>query len=223
MPPKKRYKLLRFLIITGVIVAVGIAIWLYLKRPHINVNDSGFKLSPTAFDEPATKRISEPLYLFDILADWKEIDRRNVPYHVVTWKGTTKDSAARTLEVYVDALPVNLEINRVLPVNGQEDRLAVFQASENCVLFSPETAKLTPEQATKQPVRAVTFQKVNFNCDVPNSLRNVVGTGSEEGHNTVSLTGIKGGKHKYFLVYTDHSAHPDEKFFPDVLRSFRAL
>jgi hypothetical protein len=67
----------------------------------------------------------------------------------------------------------------------------------------------------------VTWQDVKFICDIPNSLRNVTGIGSKEGINIVTITGPTKGKHTYFLAYTDSSAHPEDKTFPAILRSFR--
>lgn len=220
---KKRYAVLRFILKLLVLAAVIFGIWLYLKRPRVNINDSGAKLVPTAFDEPAKRHIAEPLFGLDLPADWKEVERRAAPLHMITWKGTTKESAARTIDIYIDTIPTSLAINRLLPVSGEDDRLAVSPASENCVLFSDETAKLSPADAAKLKVLTVTWQKVTFLCDIPNSLRNVIGTGSVEGLNKVSVTGPVNGRHSFFIVYTDASAHPDEKTFPDVLRSFRAL
>lgn len=219
---KKRYAVLRFIFKFLVFVSILVAIWLYIRRPQIRINDSGAKLVPTAFEEPPEKHITETTFEMDLPGDWKELERRNAPLRVITWKGTDKESVARTLDIYVDTIPATLAVNRVLPVSGEEDRLAVSPASENCVLFSEDTAKLSPAEAAKLKVREVTWQGAKFLCDIPNSLRNVVGVGSTEGINRVSVSGAKQGKHSYFLVYTDSSAHPDEKPFPDILRSFRA-
>lgn len=222
LPPKKRYKVLRVILVLTTLVALGLLIFWYLRRPQVSVNDNGAILVPIN-DTESKKHFAEKYYDFDLPSDWKEIDRRNYPYKVVTWKGTEKESAARTIDIYIDLIPANMSLNRILPVSGQDDRLGVNPASENCVLFTDDTAKLTPEQATKLPERSLIWNSIRFTCDIPNSLRNVVGTGSTEGINRVSVTGVKGGKHLYFFVYTDHSAHPDEKTFPDMLRSFRAI
>ena len=140
---------------------------------------------------------------------------------MVTWKGTAKEAAARIVTVYIDSLPTSLPINRVLPVAGEGNQLAVNPASENCVLMDKDTASLTPEQATKVKERSMTWKGVTFVCNIPNSLQNAVGTASTEGENKVTLTGTKGTR-RYFIVYTDHAAHLDERTFPDMLRSFRA-
>ena len=220
---KKRYSIARFLIKFGVFVAVVILIWLYLRSPHLRINDNGAVLVPMANDEAAKIHVKEPTFEMDLPGDWKEYQRRDRPIHVISWKGTTKESAARTIDVYVDTIPGTLAINRLLPVTGQEDRLAVNLASENCITFSPETIKLSPTEAAKMKPLEVSWEGTKFICDIPNSLRNVVGIGSSDGVNQVNLTGLKNGLHKYFIVYTDASAHPDEKTFPDVLRSVRAI
>ena len=178
---------------------------------------------PASSNAPALRHIVEPFYAFDLPADWKEIDRRTRPLNYITWKGTTKESAARTLDIYTDTVPSTLAVNRILPVTSEDDRLGVDIPSENCVLFNQSTIILTPAEAAKTKVLALTYHKVPFLCDIPNSLRNVIGAGSPEGLNRVALTGVKGGKHQYFFVYTDHSAHPEDDTFPAILGSVRAL
>ncbi len=220
---KKRYAFLRLMVKLAIFVAVVVLIWLYLRRPHVRINDNGAILVPTANDEPPKKHIKEPTFEMDLPGDWTEYVRREKPVHVISWKGTTKESTARTIDIYVDTVPATLAINRVLPVTGQEDRLGVDLASENCITFNQETLKLSPQAAAKLKPIEVTWQGTKFICDIPNSLRNVVGIGSPDGINEVKLTGVREGVHKYFIVYTDASAHPDEKTFPDVLRSLRAI
>jgi len=55
-----------------------------------------------------------------------------------------------------------------------------------------------------------------------NYVRDVVGTSSAEGVNTLGVSG-PGGTHKYFFVYTDHSGEPDYNTFTQALQSFEAL
>jgi hypothetical protein len=221
---KKRYGFIKLIFKFTIFMAVVFGVWYYLTHQPSNVNNSGGILVPVKSDEPAKVHIAEPSFEMYLPIDWKEYARRPAPpLNVISWKGTSKESAARTIDVYVDTIPDTLAVNRILPVSGEEDRLAVSPASENCMTFSADTASLSPTATAKLKVLPVTWQGVQFLCDIPNSLRNVVGAGSLEGVNKVSLTGSKKGKHSYFIVYTDSSAHPDEKTFPDVLRSFRAI
>jgi hypothetical protein len=220
---KKRYAFLKFLwkFLLFALVA-GLIIW-FLLKPHTHINNGNTVLVPTASDAPALRHITEPYYSFDFPADWKELARQIKPLNFTTWKGTTKESTARTLDIYTDTIPTTLAVNRILPVSSQDDRLGVGVPSQNCIYFSPDTASLTPVAAAKLKVIPVTFQKVPFLCDIPNSLRNLIGASSSEGLNRVSLTGVKGGKHTYFFMYNDGSAHPEDHTFPAILSSFRAL
>jgi hypothetical protein len=90
--------------------------------------------------------------------------------------------------------------------------------SDNCVNFTDEkTANPTTGAASSK------WSGVSFLCDTANDQRVVVGTSSAaEPVNTVTVTGAK-GTHRYFFVYTDHSAQPKFEIFTAALASFNAL
>jgi hypothetical protein len=62
---------------------------------------------------------------------------------------------------------------------------------------------------------------INFLCDLGNYLRDVVGTSSPEGINSVTLTGNTTGKHTLFFMYTDNTPSPDYSTFINALKSFQ--
>lgn len=218
---KRRWaKRLVWLLIIG---AIGLLLYWFFKQGNFKTSGSATSLKPTNFDQEPKIHITEKLYGFDLPADWKEINRQTNPYKVVTWKGTAREADARTIDVYTDTIPQNVPLNRIIPVTGQDDRLGVNTSSDNCIQFTANAADLTPYEATKARATQTEWQGVKFLCDIPNSLRNVTGAASSEAMNTVSLTGVKGGKHRYFFVYTDHTAHPNQKTFTDMLISFRVL
>ncbi|HSX44210.1 MAG TPA: hypothetical protein VLE69_02850 [Candidatus Saccharimonadales bacterium] len=205
------------------IVGVGALIFWFFTRSNFQTSGPASSLRNVSFDSGPKVHISEPFYSFDLPGDWKELSRKTAPYNVVTWKGTAREADARTIDVYTDKIPQKVPLNRIVPVTGQDDRLGVGSSSDNCTQFTGNAASLTPYEATKARATLTNWQGVEFLCDIPNSLRNVTGASSPEALNKVSLTGVKGGKHSYFFVYTDHTAHPGQKTFTDMLISFRAL
>jgi len=219
--PKKRTKIIKFLFVLVIVVATGLLLW-YLFRPKLSKGDPTSILVPTKFDTAAQKHISEPLYELDLPADWKESARTNTPYREVSWIGTARESISRQLDVYTDSIPSTLPVNRMVPVSGKDNSLSVGQMSSNCIDFTGNAAQLTPEQAGKSKPQLTKWEDVQFWCDVPNELRNVIAASSPEGINRVSVTGPISGKHNYFFVYTDHTAHPSDNTFLDILRSFKA-
>ncbi len=205
------------------VIAIGALLFWFFTHDNFKTSGSLTSLKATNFNDGPKIHITEPLYSFDLPGDWKELKRQTYPYKVVTWKGTARESDARTIDVYTDTIPQNVPLNRIVAISGQDDRLGVGTVSDNCIQFTANAANLTPYEATKARATMTTWEGIQFLCDIPNSLRNVIGAASPEGLNKVSLTGIKGGKHSYFFVYTDHTAHPETKTYTDMLISFRAL
>ena len=56
-----------------------------------------------------------------------------------------------------------------------------------------------------------------------NYERDVVAVGSQQGVNTVLLTGATAGRQHVLLVYTDNNTNPDYGIFTAIVRSFRLL
>jgi hypothetical protein len=211
------------LVILLVVVGIAALFYWFFSRDNFKTSGSATSLKPTNFEEGPKVHITEPLYSFDLPSDWKELKRQTYPYKMVTWKGTAREADARTIDVYTDTIPQEVPLNRIIPVTSQDDRLGVSSSSDNCIQFTGNAATLTPYEATKARPTVTQWQGVKFLCDIPNSLRNVTGAASSEAMNRVSLNGVKGGKHSYFFVYTDHTAHPEQKTFTDMLISFRVL
>lgn len=219
----KKRRWLRRVIWLLIVVGIGALLYWFFTQDNFKASGPATSLKATNFDEGPKVHINEPFYSFDLPGDWKELKRQTYPYKMITWKGTAREADARTIDVYTDTIPQNVPLNRIIPVTSQDDRLGVNTSSDNCTQFTGNAANLTPYEATKARPTATEWQGVKFLCDIPNSLRNVTGAASSEAMNKVTLTGVKGGRHSYFFVYTDHTAHPTQKTFTDMLISFRAL
>jgi hypothetical protein len=113
---------------------------------------------------------------------------------------------------------VTKSLNRFLAVKADGNLLeAIGDISDNCVNFTDDSA--LQKQTLTAPSK---WMGVNFICDMGNTLRNVIGTGSTDGLNTVTVTGPS-GTHRYSLIYTDHSGRPNDETLVTVIRTFRAL
>jgi hypothetical protein len=219
--PKKRHKLLKLLFLLIIIAVVFAAIYWLLSRQSLSSSGTAGNVYQTDFKEPPKQHVTEDYFEFDLPQDWKKTIVKTTPYHSITWVGTARESDGRSLEVFIDSRPLEPEINRVAPVVSGGNHLLVSDISDNCISFTRNFAKLTLSELGRFGPTQTKWQGIRFICDVSKSTRNVVGTGSKEGLNTVTLSGKK-GTHHYFIVYTDHASHRDDKMFTDILQSFKA-
>lgn len=167
-------------------------------------------------EEQTKAAISEPLFGFDLPPDWKQKGKVNSPTEQsITWQATKKGEDNRWLTIYIDTIPANLAVNRLLPVNVLEDGLNYEQISENCTNFTPVT-----NPVNKQPTPSK-WQGVDFICDIPNFVQNKVGVSVAGALNSIVLTGQTKGKHKYFMIYTDHNIQPDYTILYNAIKTFR--
>jgi hypothetical protein len=165
--------------------------------------------------------VNEPTFTLELPANWKETGRAEAPQHLVEWHSTAKATTARSLRVYIDTIPSAMALNRLLPVSVNGNQLVAGEVSSNCSTFIGPQG-LTPAQAGALKPLEGKWQDTRFICDLPNYIREVAGTGSTEGINTVSIVGPTSGKHRYFFVYTDHTAESDFGIFTAIVNSFRA-
>lgn len=218
--PKKRYRVLKvttvFVIVFGAIAAL---LW-FLSRPSLVKDESDGAVRSAKLQDVPKKHITENYYEFDVPSDWKEKSRKTYPYSVITWEGKARESIGRSLDIYVDTIPDKVYVNRLIPIAGAGDHLDVDKPSPNCATFQNKYAKLKPVQTAKLKPVKMKWLNVEFICDLPNELREVMGASSTEGLNQVTVTGAKQGKHRYYFVYTDHGSHQDDSVFPAILRSF---
>jgi hypothetical protein len=114
----------------------------------------------------------------------------------------------------VDTIPTNIGVNRVLPVQGEGSRVIPTTVSDTCADFTGD--KVPGNQNT--PAK---WGGIDFLCDLANYERDVVGTSSSDGVNTVKVTGATTGTHQIFFTYTDNGATPDFTIFVNAVTSFR--
>jgi hypothetical protein len=169
----------------------------------------------------ATFLVSEPLFRLTLPIGWKETGRVNKPYNYIEWRDTNESTTARSMRLYTDLIPTNLAVNRELPVKAEADRLIPGEASNNCSSFVGLNSP-TPAGASNAKATEARWKDIPFLCDLPNYTREVTGTGSTGGINTVSVVGPKNGKHNYFFLYTDHTGQPEFDVLIKIVSSFVA-
>jgi hypothetical protein len=208
------------IVLLCVIILVGTLIFILYKalQPTTYLGEGPTTTTHVSIPKAKTKTIKASIFEMQLPTDWQQVETHE-PFSPLTWHGTTKDDNARQLQIYVDNLPTNQGINRMLPVRSDgADIVATDSISDNCVNF---TDKNTTNVSTGlAPAR---WSGVGFWCDMANYERNLVGTSSPDSINSVSVTGPTKGVHKFFFVYTDHSSQADYTPFTDMLTSFRVL
>lgn len=205
-----------FLLICGVVFGI---VWLYRQlQPETTVSQSQPQTTTVSVPVTPTKTVKGDGFTIRVPKAWKS-EEQNVIYNVFAWRGASKEDATRLIQVYVDNFPAKQAFNRLQPVKADADGLVLAgDVSENCVNFTDR--KNTNKQTGAAPAK---WSGIDFFCDMGNSARNVIGTGSSDGINFVQVTGESGKTHRFLLAYTDHSAEPDNNVFTDIIDSFRAL
>lgn len=205
-------------VLVVLLIAAGFGGWRIrqLLQPKTEIKQAHAITTKIAYDDHL-KHYSKPDFDIDLPADWQELPAPAGPYQTYNWQNI-KSADATTLTIYEDTIPLNFAVNRVLVVEGRVDHLTLDgNASENCNTFTKGSS--APAGQVGVPAK---WQGVDFLCDQANTQRDVIGTSSAEGINSVALRSQSNGRtHKFFFTYTSHSLNPDYGIFYNVLSSFR--
>jgi len=215
---KRRRRHARYIVVIAVLAAIvygGI---------HLLPSDTKLSQPPKAVvtsvaNGPSkTKHFDEPDFSFDLPNDWVAAGHVTTPYNEYTWNNTSaaQGKGTRALNIYLDAIPTDMVVNRFLGLQSSGAKVVVLgTVSDNCASFT----RASKGDPNAQSVHGK-WNGLDFNCDLGNYIRDVVGTGSSDGINTVSLDGPIAGKHSLFFVYTDNTPQPDYSIFTAALSSF---
>ncbi len=213
---KQKLTALIILIIAGLIIAV---IWILSNyfQSDTTLSESEGIVRQVDVAAPATKKIDNSIFSFEIPKSWKSGESKLLPAAQYTWHGVGKDESARSLEIYVDTNPATMPVNRLLPVKASGNRIVVGDSiSDNCVDFTDS------KKANKQTgLLLASWSGVKFYCDYSNYGRDVIGVSTAQAINSIALDGAAAGSHKFFFVYTDHGALPDYSVISDIISSVR--
>lgn len=219
--PKKGRKRITWLI--SLIIIILLLIWLYFfvsaaLKPKTVIKQAK-ETSTNITYEAKTKHWDEPDFGIDLPATWNMLPRPEPSYQTFTWSNGDSHGEEQEITVYQDTIPVNYAVNKALILSGSGgDHVELQgQASDDCVKFTKDLNGNIGESGA-----VAKWQDVPFICDHYNRLRDVIGTSSTDGINTVNLKGVSTGQvHKFFFTYTNHSVNPDYTLFYGALSSLK--
>lgn len=200
------------------VVVSAVVVVRQLTKPNVRIKNAPAVTYVVKAPNSQTKQFNQPLFSIALPIDWQSAHAMQTPEPTYSWRNTTGNAGVRTLEIFVDSTPATFAVNRVLPIESNGASLVLASnVSDNCTGFSNGPTNTQTGQAVAK------WAGVNFLCDEANYQRDVVGTSSTQGVNSVTVSGPKTGKHTYFFVYTDNSAEPDYNIFIRALQSFQAI
>lgn len=191
--------------------------WIRAKlSPQTVIKQATAVTTQVSYNNP-TRNYMEPGFSIDLPTTWKLLPRAGGLYQSYTWQSPDRVTDGQEITVYEDTIPANMPVNRVLVVQAEYDQLTLDgTASDNCSTFT----KTAPIPNT--PGAPAEWNGISFLCDQSNPERDVIGTSSTDGINTVILKSPTSDvKHKFFFTYTDNSINPDYTVFYNALESLR--
>jgi hypothetical protein len=215
----KRRRRVIWTIVALIVILLLVWLGIFIKnklKPKVVITQSRATTRHVDYDKK-TKLYTQTDFTIELPATWKMLPRPAGHYQSFTWSNGSVGSDEERIEIFEDTIPVNFAVNRALIVEGQVDHLQVSgSVSDNCVTF---TSGLGGSSQTGTPAK---WQDINFLCDRFNTARDVIGTSSTDGINTVILKNQSTGtNHKFFFTHTDHSLNPDYTTFYNALQSLK--
>ena len=210
---KKKKKLLLLIGLIFLIILGSIGYFFY-RVSHVKTTLSTSKGTVTVVVSPDSQTVNydEADFSISLPKTWQPVKVVSSLYKIYEWKSTSAGS--QILDVYQDTIPEGFAVNRELALQPEGGKLLIVGfVSDNCANFT----KVGTSGVQATPAK---WQGVNFLCDEANFERDIVGTGSSAGINTVALAGSSGVTHKFFFVYNNYSLSSDFTVLYQILNSF---
>ncbi|MCU0667147.1 MAG: hypothetical protein MUF85_00820 [Patescibacteria group bacterium] len=213
--------LIILLIILGIILVI---VWYFFLRSE-GLKTTNFEKSggnTQAVVAPALEEFTTDEFKLSLPKGWELIGKQNPYYNQVYYEfqSKIKDYENRWLKVFVDVIPEDYALNKVMPITVMGNRLKAGEISDDCNTFSG-APKPGSSQSSSVTWKAE-WEGISFICNVSSQL-NQIGSGVVNGNNIITVTGPIRGTHKYMLIYTDHNVRPDQSIFTDAVNSFEAI
>ena len=212
----RHHKRIVLLVAVAVVLIAAAALFIrYYVRANTFIGPTPPATTTSVATEPTPKTFDEPLFTIALPIDWRLAESMSSP-SMYRFVATAKPDNARWLDVYVDSVPANFAMNRMLPVQADGAGIAVTgTVSDNCVSFTG------PGVTVGSGTAPAKWEGITFTCDTGNYIRDVVGVGTGTADNSVVLTSADKGTHKFYFVYTDNDASPDYTIFTSALKKFQ--
>jgi hypothetical protein len=191
-----------------------------LSKEQFHASEVQTSVSQVEDPTEDNKTFDEKQFTFKLPRDWKLLRSQQTPTIQYDYQSTKRFADNRYMTIYVDTIPPNFAVSRLLPVTPQADKMTIGTMSDRCSNFAgPEING--PAQSNGAKDIPAKWNGVNFICGLSYFNDYIVGTGaSGEPVNQVTLTGASGAKHKLLFVYNDQNISPDPNIFFDAVRSF---
>ena len=204
------FLLVIFLVISGLIIYFVIL----LSHSKTIIHQSQAVVKYYSAPISSSQTITEPNFSFSLPKTWQAVNIQSSLYKIFQFKSNT--SNAEVLDIYQNIIPINMAVNRELSIQADGSTMvANGNVSSNCLNFTKTNSN---SSSVIIPAR---WQGVNFLCDSGNYERDVVGTGSSVGINTIVLQSPTLGPQRFFFTFTTYSLQPNFSVLYQVINSFR--
>lgn len=220
---RRRRRFIKIVLITLLLLLVfGAAIAYDLWKNQSEETSGGSISVIQSFGGEETLLVDEPTFSLQLPSDWQETQRLETSQiKYVTWQATKQKEDNRWLTIYIDKLPKQQNLNRVVAVQPSGDRLSVGSVSSQCQSFTLGGTLDAGEAPGLRP-KLTKWENVEFYCNLPRPHENEIGISSPDQIQAVTVNGENQGQHTYFFMYTDHNIHPNYQIFLNALASFHA-
>lgn len=137
-----------------------------------------------------------------------------VKYDTYQFVGQTDDAVGRKLEIYVDRIPADLPVNKVLHVMSSGNKIVPVRLSDQCYSFTD-----FPQERQGDPYESK-WNNITFTCKTTETS-NIIAAIEERQSEGVKVNGLN-MTHNYLFVYTDHGYAENNALFSEILRTFEA-
>lgn len=214
----------KIIIITVIIIAIVLGILWYIFYKNTGTSITSFdKLGgQKKVQEPPTKEFTVDEFKITLPEAWQLVGKQKPYYNeeYYLFQSTELNKENRWLHVYVNVIPEQYAINKLLPIKSSANKLTAGEMSTDCKNFNgAPNAQNSTDGAQTWPTK---WQDVNFICDL-SGVSNQVGTGSVPNGYATSVVGEKSGANNYFFVYIDQNIKPDYSILKNAVNSFTAL
>ncbi|CAN5148025.1 hypothetical protein BH09PAT3_BH09PAT3_1880 [soil metagenome] len=216
-----RSHVLRWTVIVLLILGGGIAYGLHSLKPNTTTTKAA-TVTKKLEANTATQTFFKGAFSIALPKGWQFMSKQQDIYTVYHFKSALPgEDGNRSIDIYEDSSLPTFPVNRMLPVTADEEGHLTTDASlvsDNCTAYT--TGATTNLQKIGQMAK---WQGIEFMCDMGNTLRNVVGTGSKDGINTVTVKTATSTPHHYFFTYTDNNFKPDYSIYAAAINSFKVI
>ncbi|HEX5796824.1 MAG TPA: hypothetical protein VFX86_00355, partial [Candidatus Saccharimonadales bacterium] len=169
----RKYRHLLLLLSALLFLILGcylVFIWYISQENRIDKPQTDFKAS--SFNP--LKTFDTPYFTLDTDKSWKFMEKESTDNKFV-YRSFGKNIVKSDLIVYVDSLPKDLLLTRVLPVEPDDDRFIVGEVSGHCKTYLSD--RIAP--GNNNPIEGI-VESVRIKCQV-DGTSNTVGTGLKNG------------------------------------------